>query len=168
MTKIGFIGLGRMGKSMALNLARKGFQLAVYDINDAPMQAFTEFNTCRQATDVNDAVKDAEIAITVLPGPPELEAVGLAPDGLIDSLHDGAIFMDQSTVLPETSDRLATAAQARGCHFVDAPIGRLASHADAGECLFMVGAEDHVFQRVKPALEAMGTTCYWEAQGMMF
>ena len=158
MTKIGFIGLGRMGKSMALNLARKGFQLAVYDINDAPMQAFTEFNTCRQATDVNDAVKDVEIAITVLPGPPELEAVGLASDGLIDSLPDGAIFMDQSTVLPETSDRLAAATQARGCHFVDAPIGRLASHADAGECLFMVGAEDQVFQRIKPALEATGTT----------
>ena len=69
MTKIGFIGLGRMGKSMALNIARKGFQLAVYDINDTPMQAFTEFNTCRQAIDVNDAVKDAEIAITLLPGP---------------------------------------------------------------------------------------------------
>ena len=45
MTKIGFIGLGRMGKSMALNLARKGFELAVYDINDDPMQTFTEYNT---------------------------------------------------------------------------------------------------------------------------
>ena len=158
MAKIGFIGLGRMGKSMALNLARKGFELAVYDINDAPMRAFTEFNICRQASNANDAVKDVEIAITVLPGPSELETVALAPGGLIDSLPDGAILMDQSTVLPETTDRLAAAADARGCHFVDAPIGRLASHADAGECLFMVGAKDQVFQRVKPALEAMGTT----------
>ena len=46
MTKVGFIGLGRMGKSMALNMARKGFELAVYDINEEPMRAFTEFNTC--------------------------------------------------------------------------------------------------------------------------
>jgi len=156
MMKVGFIGLGRMGKSMALNLARKGFELAVYDINDAPMQAFTEFNTCRQAADAHDAVKDAEIAITVLPGPAELDAVVLADGGLMDSLPKGAILMDQSTVLPETSDRMAAAAKARGCHFVDAPIGRLASHADAGKSLFMVGADDAIF--VKPALEAMGTT----------
>ena len=158
MTKVGFIGLGRMGKSMALNMARKGFELAVYDINEEPMRAFTEFNTCRQAENASDAVKDAEIAITVLPGSAELDSVALAPRGLIDNLPDDAIFMDQSTVLPETSDRLAKAAEARGCHFVDAPIGRLASHADAGESLFMVGAAPEIFDRVKPALEAMGTT----------
>lgn len=156
--KVGFIGLGRMGKSMALNMARAGFELAVYDIDEAPMQAFTEFNTCRQAASAVDAATSADLAITVLPGPAELESVALADGGLIDNLPEGAVFMDQSTVLPETSDRLAAAAAARGCHFVDAPIGRLASHADAGESLFMVGAEPAVFERVKPALEAMGTT----------
>lgn len=158
MKKVGFIGLGRMGKAMALNMARKGFKLAVYDINDEPMQAFTEFNLCRQAADANDAAKGAEITITVLPGPAELESVALAEGGMIDNLPDGAILMDHSTVLPETSDQLASAARARGCQFVDAPIGRLASHADAGECLFMVGAEPNIFDKVKPVLEAMGTT----------
>ena len=157
MTQIGFIGLGRMGKSMALNLARKGFELAVYDIDDQPMQSFLEFNTCRQATSANDVARDAEIVITVLPGPPEIETVALAEGGLIDSLTEGAILMDQSTVLPEISDRLAAATSARNCQFVDAPIGRLASHADAGESLFMVGAKHSVFVKVKPALEAMGT-----------
>ena len=158
MKKVGFIGLGRMGKSMALNMARKGFELAVYDINDEPMRAFTEFNLCRQAATANDAAKDAEITITVLPGPAELESVALAAGGLIDNLSENTILMDQSTVLPETTDRLAEATRARGCHFVDAPIGRLASHADAGECLFMVGAEPEIFDKIKPALEAMGTT----------
>ena len=158
MKKVGFIGLGRMGKSMAINMARKGFELAVYDINDEPMQAFTEFNSCRQAATANDAAKEAEITITVLPGPAELESVALSAGGLIDNLPDDTILMDQSTVLPETTDRLAEAARARGCHFVDAPIGRLASHADAGECLFMVGAEPEIFEKIKPALEAMGTT----------
>ena len=81
MKKVGFIGLGRMGKSMALNMARKGFELAVYDINDEPMRAFTEFNLCRQAATANDAAKDAEITITVLPGPAELESVALAAGG---------------------------------------------------------------------------------------
>jgi len=158
MTKVGFIGLGRMGKSMALNMARKGFELAVFDINEDAMQAFTEFNTCRQATDANDAVRDAEIAITVLPGPAELESVGLAAGGVIDTLPDGGLMMDLSTVTPETTDRLAAAAATRGCEFVDAPIGRLAQHADAGESLFMVGASDAAFAKVKPALETMGTT----------
>ena len=158
MTKIGFIGLGRMGKPMALNLARKGFDLAIFDIDVTPMQSFTEFNNCRQASDANDAIKDADIAITVLPGPKEVEAVVLAPNGVIENLSSGAIIMDQSTVLPETSDQMARTAKASGCHFVDAPIGRLASHADTGESLFMVGAEDENFKRVKPILDAMGTT----------
>lgn len=158
MSKVGFIGLGRMGKSMALNMARKGFELAVYDINDEAQKPFTEFNTCRQAENANDAAADAQIAITVLPGPAELESVVLAPGGVMDALPEGSVLMDLSTVTPETTDRLAAAAKARGCHFVDAPIGRLAQHADAGESLFMVGAEDEAFEKVKPALEAMGTT----------
>lgn len=158
MTKIGFIGLGRMGKPMALNLARKGLDLAIFDIDVTPMQSFTEFNNCRQASDANDAIKDADVAITVLPGPKEVEAVVLAPNGVIENLSSGAIIMDQSTVLPETSDQMARTAKASGCHFVDAPIGRLASHADTGESLFMVGAEDENFKRVKPILDAMGTT----------
>jgi 4-hydroxybutyrate dehydrogenase/sulfolactaldehyde 3-reductase len=158
MTKVGFVGLGRMGQSMALNMARKGFELAVFDINDAAMKPFIEFNKCRQAKSARDACADAEISITVLPGPAEIESVVLAQDGLLTAMPEGAIMMDLSTVLPETTDRLAAAAKARGCHFVDAPIGRLAHHADIGESLFMVGAEDDAFVAVKPALKAMGTT----------
>jgi 4-hydroxybutyrate dehydrogenase/sulfolactaldehyde 3-reductase len=158
MTEVGFVGLGRMGKSMALNMARKGFNLAVYDINADAMQAFTEFNNCRQASDANDAARGADIAITVLPGPAQLDAVVLAAGGMMDSLPRGSIMMDLSTVLPDTTDRLSAAAKARGCHFVDAPIGRLAHHADIGESLFMVGADDDIFEKIRPALEAMGTT----------
>jgi 4-hydroxybutyrate dehydrogenase/sulfolactaldehyde 3-reductase len=65
-----------------------------------------------------------------------------------------------STVDPRVTDRLAQSALARGVAFVDAPVGRLASHAERGECLFMVGADDTTFARVKPLLEAMGTTIY--------
>lgn len=158
MTKVGFVGLGRMGRPMALNMARKGFDLAVYDIDAAAMRAFTGFNNCRQAADAADAAKGADIAITVLPGPAQLEAVALADGGLLDALPEGALLMDLSTVLPETTDRMAEAARARGRRFVDAPIGRLAQHADSGESLFMVGAEPEDFAAVRPALEAMGTT----------
>jgi len=160
MAKIGFVGLGRMGQPMALNVARKGHQVAVFDINNAAMRPFTEFNHCRQATSAADAAADAEIAITVLPGPRDLDAVVLADGGLLDALPDGALMMDLSTVLPDTTDRLAAAAAAKGKRFVDAPIGRLAMHAERGESLFMVGASDEDLAAVRPVLEAMGTTIH--------
>ncbi|MCB2013123.1 MAG: NAD-binding protein [Geminicoccaceae bacterium] len=158
MKKVGFVGLGRMGQPMALNVARKGHEVAVFDINPAAMQPFTQFNHCRQAQGASDAAGDAGIAITVLPGPPEVEKVVMAPGGMLDSMKPGSLFMDLSTVLPETTDRLAAAAAERGIAFVDAPIGRLAHHADIGESLFMVGASVEDLDRVRPVLEAMGTT----------
>ncbi len=154
----GFIGLGRMGRSMALNMAKKDFPLAVYDINADAMSGFDQSNRSRQASSAVDAAADSDVVITVLPGPAELESVVLAEGGVLDAMTKGSVLMDLSTVLPETTDRLAAAAEQRGCLFVDAPIGRLAHHADIGESLFMVGASDEAFARVKPALEAMGTT----------
>ena len=68
--------------------------------------------------------------------------------------------MDMSTIDPLVTDRLAAAVDAQGLAFVDAPVGRLASHAERGESLFMVGADDAAFARVKPLLEAMGTTIH--------
>lgn len=157
---IGFIGLGRMGRSMALNLAKKDFSLSVFDVREEAMEGFDDSNRCRKAKDANDAATGNDIVITVLPGPQELQDVVLADGGLMDSLAPGSVLMDLSTVLPQTSDALAEAAAAKGCFFVDAPIGRLAEHADRGESLFMVGASDEMFERVKPALEAMGTTIH--------
>ena len=69
-------------------------------------------------------------------------------------------MVDMSTVSPETTDALAQMAADKGCSFVDAPVGRLAQHADKGESLFMVGASDKDYARIKPMLEAMGTTLY--------
>ena len=158
MSEFGFIGLGRMGQSMAINMCKKGFGLAVFDIREDAMKPFTQFNNCRQAMSANDTIGSGANIITVLPGPAEVESVVLAKGGLLDEMKEGSVLMDLSTVLPETTDKLAKAANKRGCHFVDAPIGRLAQHADSGESLFMVGAEDEAFEIVQPALEAMGTT----------
>jgi 4-hydroxybutyrate dehydrogenase/sulfolactaldehyde 3-reductase len=156
--RIGFVGLGRMGQPMALNMARKGFALNVFDTRPEQQQPFTEFNTCEQVGSAPEAAKGAGCCITVLPGPAEVDAVVLGAGGILDSLEPGSIMMDLSTILPEVTDKVAAACKEKGVHFVDAPIGRLASHADAGESLFMVGAEKEIFDRVKPMLEAMGTT----------
>ena len=96
----------------------------------------------------------------MLPTSAVVEEVVLGSGGVLANLKAGSVLVDMSTIDPLVTDRLASAAAARGCGFVDAPVGRLASHAERGESLFMVGAADETFARVKPLLDAMGTTVH--------
>ena len=159
MERIGFIGLGRMGRGMASNLQRKGFQLTVFDLQAEPMRALEELGA-KPAASVAELSRESDIVVTMLPGPPEVEAIVLGPEGVLANAPGSLLVMDMSTVDPNLTDRLAETLHEQGRAFVDAPVGRLASHADAGESLFMVGAEDADFGRVRPLLEAMGTTIY--------
>lgn len=159
MTGIGFIGLGRMGRPMAANLQRKGFALAVYDINPAAIGALTELGA-RGAGSIAEIAAASDIVITMVPGSAELRAVVLGPNGILANGRSGQILMDMSTVEPQATDEIARATAVRGITVVDAPVGRLASHADRGESLFMVGASEQDFQRVLPLLQAMGTTIH--------
>jgi len=159
MTTVGFIGLGRMGKPMAANLQKKGFQLQVHDVRNEPVADLVALGATNGGS-IKGAADGADVVITVLPGPPEVEAAVLGPDGTAEVARPGQIVMDMSTVKPETTDKMAGALAKAGVGFVDCPIGRLASHADKGESLFMVGASDKDFATVKPLLEAMGTTIY--------
>ena len=159
METIGFIGLGRMGRPMAANLCRKGFRLAVHDINPAAV-AELELFQARPAQSVADAATGVGIVVTMLPNSAVVSEVVAGADGILAHAKPGALILDMSTISPESTDALAAAAQAKGVAFVDAPVGRLASHADAGESLFMVGGSEADFARVKPLLEAMGTTIF--------
>ena len=100
------------------------------------------------------------MVITMLPNSAAVEDVIASSNGVVANGRRGSLIMDMSTVDPCVTDRLANAAKDFGMHFVDAPVGRLASHADRGESLFMVGANDADLQRVMPLLEAMGTTIH--------
>ena len=157
--RIGFIGLGRMGRPMAANLQRKGFQLTVFDLNETPMDILAQLGAAKTAS-VAEVVENADIVITMLPGSPEVEAVALGPGGILAHGQAGMLIMDMSTVDPASTDKLAAAAGEAGLSLFDAPVGRLASHADDGESLFMVGAADADYDRVRPLLEAMGTTIH--------
>lgn len=159
MAFVGFIGLGRMGRPMAANLCRKGFQLVVHDIN-AEAVAALETEGAAVAPDAADVARRSDIVITMLPNSAIVEQVIAGPDGVLAHARRDALVMDMSTVDPLVTDRLAAAAAEQGCDFVDAPVGRLASHADRGESLFMVGASPSGFARVRPLLEAMGTTIH--------
>jgi 4-hydroxybutyrate dehydrogenase/sulfolactaldehyde 3-reductase len=157
--RIAFIGLGRMGRGMALNLCRKGFALVVHDIDPRPVQDLVAAGA-RAAGSIAEAARDADVVITMLPNSAIVLAVIAGPAGVLAHARPGSVVMDMSTVSPETTDQLAAAAATRELSFVDAPVGRLASHADRGESLFMVGGADRDFQRVRPLLEAMGTTIH--------
>ncbi|MEZ5726628.1 MAG: NAD(P)-dependent oxidoreductase [Burkholderiaceae bacterium] len=159
MEKIGFIGLGRMGKGMASNLRKKGFELMVLDIDPAPVAALVALGA-QDGQSVARIAKDCRIVITMLPTALEVEQVALGPEGVFAHAAPGSVLMDMSTIDPLATDRLSAAAQAHGMTLVDAPVGRLAEHADRGESLFMVGASDADFTRVRPLLDAMGTTVY--------
>lgn len=144
---------------MASNLVRKGFRLVVTDLNRDAVQELENLQA-RGAADAAEVARQSDIVVTMLPNSAVVQDVATRADGILANLKTGAILMDMSTVSPETSDALAAAAQARGIGFVDAPVGRLASHADRGESLFMVGGTDADFARVKPLLDGMGSTVF--------
>lgn len=154
---VGFIGLGRMGKSMAINMTRKGFRLVVHDVNRAAVEEL-EQHQARGAADAAEVAKASDVVITCLPNSAIVtDVVGRA---VVPNMKSGGLVLDMSTISPETTDAMAAAAKTAGLGFVDAPIGRLASHADRGESLFMVGGSDADFARIKPMLDAMGTTIH--------
>jgi 4-hydroxybutyrate dehydrogenase/sulfolactaldehyde 3-reductase len=158
MDLIGFIGLGNMGRPMASNLVRKGNKLAVHDVNRAPVDALVALGA--ESASARDIAARSDVIFTMLPDSSVVEDVLAGADGVFAHARRGSTVVDMSTIDPRVTDRLAVAASARGIAFVDAPVGRLASHAERGESLFMVGADDNVFARVKPLLEAMGNTIH--------
>jgi 4-hydroxybutyrate dehydrogenase/sulfolactaldehyde 3-reductase len=156
---VGFIGLGKMGLPMAANLCRKGFSVHAYDVVAEPLHAIQAFGAKTAASTADVAVQNG-IIITMLPDSAVVEEVVAGADGILSHAEPGSVIMDMSTIDPRATDRLADAAASKGIGFVDAPVGRLASHAERGESLFMVGGSDGDFSRVKPMLEAMGTTIH--------
>ena len=156
---IGFIGLGAMGRGMAANCVKKGFALVVHDIRPEPVAALVKLGATAGGS-VAGVASACSTIVTVLPTGREVDQIVMGADGVFAHAKPGALVMDLSTIDPETTDKMHAEGKARGLRTVDAPIGRLAWHADHGESLFMVGAEPADFARVKPLLDAMGTTVH--------
>lgn len=158
--KISFIGLGAMGQPMATNIVRQGTALTVYDIVASRMKPVVAAGATG-AGSVAEAASGSDIVITMLPATQHVEAVVTGPNGVLENIEKGSVLLDMSTIAPTGTDRIAKACAKRGVAFVDAPVGRLAYHAERGESLFMVGCDDErVFERIKPLLDAMGTTIH--------
>ncbi len=158
--KVGFIGLGAMGRGMAAQCAQKGFQLVVCDVRPEPVEYLVSLGASAADTAAEVAAQ-CSIIITVLPSGREVDEVIMGTGGIFDHAEPGTLVLDLSTVEPEMTDKLHNEAGARGFRAVDAPIGRLAWHAERGESLFMVGGEREDFDEIRPLLEAMGTTIHY-------
>ncbi|MFV0473684.1 MAG: NAD(P)-dependent oxidoreductase [Pikeienuella sp.] len=155
--KIGFIGLGRMGRPMACNMQKKGFTVTGFDLNPEAVKALVAAGGTA-AGSVEDAVDSADVIFTMLPNSNDVQAVVLGQ--IMPAAKKGALIVDMSTIDPLVTDQINAALNKAGLRLADAPVGRLAQHADAGESLFMVGATDADLKLIEPMLNAMGTTIH--------
>ncbi|UQS25331.1 2-hydroxy-3-oxopropionate reductase [Amycolatopsis thermalba] len=155
MTRVGFVGLGIMGAPMARNLVKAGFAVAGYDRNtDAVARLAANGGTA--ARSIAEAVRDAEIVITMLPADPHVEDVVFGPGGIAGHIEPGTLFIDFSTVKPETSQRVARRFGEQGVRVLDAPVSGGEAGAVDGVLSIMVGGAQADFDAAKPVFDAVG------------
>jgi 3-hydroxyisobutyrate dehydrogenase-like beta-hydroxyacid dehydrogenase len=159
---VGFIGLGHMGEHMARHVAEAGHDLAAYDVRPEAVDALARsVGRVRSTRSVAEAALEAEVVFTSLPGPPEVEAVALSPDGLLESMRAGTVYVDLSSNSPTTVRKLHALFLERGIALLDAPVAGGVEGASAGTLSVMVGGDRDTYKRVKPVLSAIGTKLFY-------
>ena len=153
MPRIAFIGLGNMGSGMAANLAKAGHEVTAFDLSEAAL-AKAEQNGCTRAASAADAVKGAEVVVTMLPAGQHVRSV--YEDSVIGTAPTSAILIDCSTIDVATAREEVGKAETAGYEMVDAPVSGGIAAAEGGTLTFMVGGSDSAFERARPILEAMG------------
>ena len=156
--KVAFIGLGAMGGPMALNIIKKGTSVSVFDIETEKMEPHIKVGGI-PGKSIQDTIEDAEIIITMLPSTENVKSVITGQDGVLSFAKPNTVILDMSTIAPTGTDEVYALCKQKNIKFIDAPVGRLVSHAISGDSLFMVGCDDeNAFKKVEPLLNAMGTT----------
>jgi 3-hydroxyisobutyrate dehydrogenase len=154
---IGFIGLGIMGRGMAANLLKAGFSVRVWNRTAERMTPLVEAGATA-ANSPADVAAHSSIIITCVSDTPDVEAVILGRDGVIDGALAGSLVVDMSTISPQTTRDIAAKLAEKGVHMLDAPISGGSEGAAKGTLSIMVGGEAEQFERARPAFEAMGKT----------
>lgn len=152
--RIGFIGLGIMGKPMALHLVHAGYPLTVLQSNKAAGELVAA--GARAADSPKNVAAQSDVVITMLPDSPEVEQVVLGKDGVLEGLRAGGLVIDMSTISPSTARKIAAAARAQGADALDAPVSGGEIGAKNATLTIMVGGSPAAFERAKPILEKMG------------
>ena len=158
--KVGFIGLGTMGGSMAYNALDGGNDLVVHDINPASATRHLEAGaTC--ANTPREVAEQSEIVFTSLPGPTQVEAVALGELGIMEGMSTDKVYFDLSTSTPGMIRKIHEEAAARGIHVLDAPVSGGPRGAASRNLAIWVGGDKDVFDRCKPVLDSIGNAAYY-------
>jgi 3-hydroxyisobutyrate dehydrogenase-like beta-hydroxyacid dehydrogenase len=153
---VGFIGLGTMGAPMARNILKKGHALTVFDVVPPAVSALVALGAHAAATPA-DVARASDIVITMLPDAPDVLRVALGPDGVVEGIRAGAIYVDMSTIDPGTTKEVGAAIRAKSAAMIDSPVGKTADAAVAGTLTLMVGGDAADIARARPVLDCMGT-----------
>ena len=158
--KVGFIGLGTMGASMAYNCLQGGNEMVVHDIRRESATQHLEAGAT-WADSPREVAESSEIVFTSLPGPTEVEAVGLGEDGILEGMSEGKVYFDLSTSTPTLIRRIHEQAAARGIQVLDAPVSGGPRGAASRNLAIWVGGDKEVFDRCKPVLDSIGDKAYY-------
>ncbi len=152
---IGFIGLGIMGQPMALNLMQAGYALQVFNRTASKAETLQQAGA-KVCTTPAEAASDADFVISIVSDTAAMEAVTLGPQGLMETLGKGSLFIDSSTISPVASRRFACHAAGRGAQMLDAPVTGSKHGAERGELTFMIGGERAAMDRAMSVLRVLG------------
>jgi 2-hydroxy-3-oxopropionate reductase len=155
--RVGFIGLGIMGKPMAKHLLAAGYPLTVHSRTPGPVDELVGTGASRAARP-SEVARAADIVITMLPDTPDVEQVILGDGGVADGASEGLLVIDMSTIDPGPTRRIAETLAAKNVAFLDAPVSGGEKGAAEATLSIMVGGSDDAFERAKPLFESIGKT----------
>ncbi len=155
--KIGFIGLGIMGKPMAKNLLKAGYKLVAYDVVSAALKEVVQAGA-EEGSSPKDVASRSDLVITMLPNSPHVKEVILGANGVIEGISKGTIVVDMSSIAPLVSQQVAAELAKKGIEMLDAPVSGGEPKAIDGTLAIMVGGKESVFNQVKDILAKMGSS----------
>lgn len=157
MARIGFIGLGIMGKPMSRNLLKAGHELVVYDVRPEPVEELAAEGAARGQSP-KDVASRSDIVITMLPDGPEVEQVILGPNGVLEAARPGLVVVDMSSISPVVARKVGEECARRSVEFLDAPVSGGEPGAIHATLAIMVGGEKSTYETVLPVFQALGKT----------
>jgi 3-hydroxyisobutyrate dehydrogenase len=160
MESIGFIGLGNMGGGMSLNIQKAGYPMVVYDLREEAARPLLE-GGAKLANSPAEVSSLSDITFTSLPGPKEVEAVATGPEGVLEGIRPGSIYVDLSSSRPTLIRELEPIFRQKGAHVLDAPVSGGKSGAASGNLAVMVGGDREVFESIKPVLDSFGDKVFY-------
>jgi 2-hydroxy-3-oxopropionate reductase len=153
--KTGFIGLGTMGRPMAVNLLKAGYTLVVHDTDPAAVDALVKHGA-RACSSYADIARQCDLVITMLPEAKQVEEVVTGQGGLLEGVHKGMLLIDMSSITPEVSKSIQQALSGKGADALDAPVSGGPAGAENGTLSIMVGGNEEAFRKALPVLDVLG------------